>query len=68
MVFVFPPLVLTLGGLLLVGRGLYTGVTERAGLLALSVWMLWTAAAHMRPAPVSPAAPATSARSGRGSP
>ncbi|MEU7868077.1 DUF998 domain-containing protein [Dactylosporangium sp. NPDC049140] len=44
----YPPLLLSAGGILFVGRSLFTGVTERAALVAVSAWVVLTAVRHVR--------------------
>ena len=46
-----PLLALSGVGLLFVGRGLFTGTVERAALLAVSAWLIATAALHRRARP-----------------
>ncbi|WP_460494031.1 hypothetical protein [Dactylosporangium cerinum] len=47
----FPPLILSAIGILLLGRGLFTGLMERAALAAVSAWLVHTAAVHVRAKP-----------------
>jgi hypothetical protein len=47
----FPPMVLSAIGILLLGRGLFTGIAERAALVAVSAWLVLTAALHLRTKP-----------------
>ncbi|MEV0127598.1 DUF998 domain-containing protein [Dactylosporangium sp. NPDC050688] len=47
----FPPLILSALGILLLGRGLFTGLMERAALAAVSAWLVHTAAVHVRAKP-----------------
>ncbi|WP_327008070.1 DUF998 domain-containing protein [Dactylosporangium sp. NBC_01737] len=47
----FPPLILSAIGILLLGRGLFTGLMERAALAAVSAWLVHTAAVHLRAKP-----------------
>jgi hypothetical protein len=44
----YPPLLLSAGGILFAGRSLFTGVTERAALIAVSAWVVLTAVRHAR--------------------
>jgi hypothetical protein len=44
----YPPLLLSAGGVLFVGRSLFTGVTERVALVAVSTWVVVTALRHAR--------------------
>lgn len=47
----FPPLILSAIGILLLGRGLFTGLMERAALAGVSAWLVYTAAVHLRAKP-----------------
>ncbi|MET7425350.1 DUF998 domain-containing protein [Dactylosporangium sp. NPDC005555] len=47
----FPPLILSAIGILLLGRGLFTGLMERAALVGVSAWLVHTAAVHLRAKP-----------------
>ncbi|GAA1505827.1 hypothetical protein GCM10009827_019430 [Dactylosporangium maewongense] len=47
----FPPLILSAIGILFLGRGLFTGLMERAALVAVSAWLVQTAAVHVRAKP-----------------
>ncbi|MEV4511668.1 DUF998 domain-containing protein [Dactylosporangium sp. NPDC049525] len=47
----FPPLILSAIGILLLGRGLFTGLMERAALAAVSAWLVHTASVHLRAKP-----------------
>ncbi|WP_433611093.1 DUF998 domain-containing protein [Dactylosporangium sp. CA-139114] len=44
----YPPLLLSAAGILFAGRSLFTGVMERAALVAVSVWVVLTAIRHSR--------------------
>jgi hypothetical protein len=47
----FPPLILSAIGIAFLGRGLFTGLMERAALAAASAWLVHTAAVHLRAKP-----------------
>lgn len=44
----YPPLLLAAAGILITGRSLFTGVMERAALVAVAAWMVLIAALHAR--------------------
>ncbi|MER7001658.1 DUF998 domain-containing protein [Dactylosporangium sp. NPDC000555] len=48
MLVAYPPLILSAAGILFAGRSLFTGVTERIALIAVSAWVVLTAALHLR--------------------
>ncbi|WP_238018368.1 DUF998 domain-containing protein [Dactylosporangium sp. AC04546] len=47
----YPPLILSAIGIVFAGRGLFTGLMERAALVAVSAWLVATAALHLRRKP-----------------
>ncbi|GAA2624506.1 hypothetical protein GCM10010399_64850 [Dactylosporangium fulvum] len=47
----YPPLILSAAGIALLGRGLFTGLMERTALVAVSAWLIMTAALHIRGKP-----------------
>ncbi|GGM14702.1 DUF998 domain-containing protein [Dactylosporangium sucinum] len=50
-VLAYPPLILSAAGIAFAGRGLFTGLMERASLVAVSAWLVATAALHLRGKP-----------------
>jgi len=48
LLFAFPALVVSAIGVVFLGRGLFTGIAERAALVAVSGWLVLTAALHLR--------------------